>query len=66
MARNLREGPDWLPVVEVLGPVVETEDGQRGKRHADHMATLSSYSQIRACIGLGTLTDCRGFLIRAD
>ena len=44
MARNLRQGPDWLPctVVEVLGPVtylVETEDGQRWKRHADQLKT---------------------------
>ena len=42
MARNLRPGPDWVPstIVEVLGPVtyvVETESGQRWKRHADQL-----------------------------
>ena len=42
MARNLRPGPDWVPstIVEVLGPVtyvVETEAGQRWKRHADQL-----------------------------
>ena len=42
MVRNHREGPDWLPatVTEVLGPVtylVETDSGQRWKRHADQI-----------------------------
>lgn len=42
MARNLRPGPDWVPatIVDVLGPVsymVETEEGQRWKRHSDQM-----------------------------
>ena len=42
LARNLRDGPDWIPatIVEVLGPVtyiVETESGQRWKRHADQL-----------------------------
>ena len=42
MAQNLRPGPDWVPstIVEVLGPVtyvVETESGQRWKRHADQL-----------------------------
>ena len=42
MAHNPRPGPDWVPstIVEVLGPityVVETEAGQRWKRHADQL-----------------------------
>lgn len=42
MARNLHPGPDWVPstILEVLGPVtylVETEEGQRWKRHADQL-----------------------------
>ena len=42
LARNLRPGPDWVPskIVEVLGPVtytIETDGGQRWKRHADQI-----------------------------
>ncbi len=42
MIRNHRPGPDWIPgtVVEVLGPVtyiVDTDEGQRWKRHADQL-----------------------------
>ena len=42
MARNLRPGPDWIPgtIAEVLGPVtyiIETDEGQRWKRHADQI-----------------------------
>ena len=42
MVRNHREGPDWIPatVMEVIGPVtylVETDHGQRWKRHADQI-----------------------------
>ena len=42
LVRNHRDGPDWIPatIVDVLGPVtyiVETESGQRWKRHADQM-----------------------------
>ena len=42
LARNMRPGPAWIPgtIVEVLGPVtyvVETETGQRWKRHADQL-----------------------------
>ena len=42
MACNLHLGPDWVPstIVEVLRPVtyvVETEAGQRWKRHADQL-----------------------------
>ena len=44
MARNLRPGADWVPctIVEVLGPVtylVDTDQGQRWKRHADQLKT---------------------------
>ena len=44
MARNLRPGADWVPctIVEVLGPVtylVDTDHGQRWKRHADQLKT---------------------------
>ena len=40
-ARNLRAGPEWVlsTVVEVLGPVtyiIETDEGLRWKRHANH------------------------------
>ena len=40
--RNVRPGPDWNPgtIVEVLGSVtytVETEGGQRWKRHIDQL-----------------------------
>ena len=42
MVRNHHEGPDWIPatVMEVIGPVtylVETDRGQRWKRHADQI-----------------------------
>ena len=42
MVRNHCEGPDWIPasVMEVIGPVtylVETDRGQRWKRHADQI-----------------------------
>ena len=42
MARNLHPGPDWIPgtIIAVLGPVtytVETDEGQRWKRHADQI-----------------------------
>ena len=42
MVRDYRPGPDWVPavVVEVLGPVtyiVETDQGQHWKRHADQL-----------------------------
>ena len=44
MARNLRPGADWVPctIVEVLGPftyLVDTDQGQRWKRHADQLKT---------------------------
>ena len=42
MARNLRDGPPWVPgvVVQVLGPltyVIQVQGGQRWKRHVDHI-----------------------------
>ena len=42
MVCNLRPKPDWVPstIVEVLGPftyVIETEQGQHWKRHADQL-----------------------------
>ena len=42
MARNLRDGPPWVPgaVVQVLGPltyVIQVRGGQRWKRHVDHI-----------------------------
>ena len=39
MVRNVRPGPDWIvgTVLEVLGPVIETEDGSKWKRHADQL-----------------------------
>ena len=42
MVRNHRDGPDWMPatVIEVLGPItylVETDSGQKWKRHADQI-----------------------------
>ena len=45
LARNVRPGPDWVPgtIVQVLGPVtylVETDDGQRWKRHTDQLKVL--------------------------
>ena len=52
MVRNLREGPDWIPatVIEVLGPVtylVETDHGQKWKRHTDQIKDwLSPVPQV--------------------
>ena len=42
LVRNHRDGPDWIPgtIIEVLGPVtylVETDSGQKWKRHADQI-----------------------------
>ena len=42
MVRNLRTGPNWVPgiVAEVLGPItylVDTDEGQCWKRHADQI-----------------------------
>ena len=42
LARNHRDGPDWIPAttVEVLGPatyIVDTDSGLRWKRHTDQM-----------------------------
>ena len=42
MVRNHQDGPDWIhtTIVEVLGPVtylVETDRGQKWKRHADQI-----------------------------
>ena len=42
MARNLRDGPPWVPgvVVQVLGPlsyVIQVQGGQRWKRHVDYI-----------------------------
>ena len=42
MVRNHRDGPDWIPatIIEVLGPVtylVETDSGQKWKRHTDQI-----------------------------
>ncbi len=42
LVRNLHPGPDWIPgiIAEVLGPVtyvIETDEGQRWKRHADQI-----------------------------
>ena len=52
MVRNLREGPDWIPatVIEVIGPVtylVETDRGQKWKRHTDQIKDwLSPVPQV--------------------
>ena len=42
MARNWRDGPDWVPgvLIEKLGPLtfkVQTQAGQIWKRHVDHL-----------------------------
>ena len=47
MVRNLRRGPTWVPgiVAEVLGPItylVDTDEGQRWKRHADQIKSWIS------------------------
>ena len=54
---NHRDGPDWIPamLVEVLGPVtyiVETDDGNRWKRHADQIKNwLSSIPRVTSETG---------------
>ena len=45
MARNWRDGPDWVPgvLIEKLGPLtykVQTQAGQIWKRHVDHLKGL--------------------------
>ena len=45
MARNWRDGPDWVPgvIIEKLGPLtfkVQTQAGQIWKRHVDHLKGL--------------------------
>lgn len=45
---SLRPGPDWIPgtIAEVLGPVtyiVETDEGQKRKRHADQIEPVPKF-----------------------
>jgi hypothetical protein len=51
MARNLRQGPAWVPgrITEQLGPVtfvVSVNNGQTWKRHIDHLKALGDKREI--------------------
>ena len=67
MVRNLRPGPKWVVgiVCERNGPlsyVVETEDKQVWKRHADHLTTFGAVSVTE----LNNGSDCEDAEIYAD